>query len=314
MAEMLSGPFVADVISVVFDGVIVHDGAAVLEVNERAAQMFGYDSRESLKGVPYSSLFSEESRKVTKTRISRRTEGCYSALCRRADGEEFPADLNARETAIDGLRARIVALRYGHGGESTGAEALVQRSLALDQTVTSLATTIEQRDTFTAGHQSRVAVLGMRIAAITGMSSREMTTIRIAGTIHDIGKIAVPAEILMKPEALTAQEYELIKIHPVKGYQIVCGIDFDGPVHEAILQHHERLDGSGYPAGLTDPIPESRVLAVADMYDALTSSRPYRAGKTPEDALAVMEDEHNCLDADALDALSSLVMDKEVQS
>lgn len=127
--------------------------------------------------------------------------------------------------------------------------------------------------------------------------------------IHDIGKIAVPAEILMKPEALTFEEYSLVKLHSTTGFRTVHGIDFDGPVYEVILQHHERLDGSGYPAGMREPIPEAGVLAVADVYDALTSSRPYRAGKSAQDAIEIMQQEENHrLDSSALEALVPVVL------
>jgi HD-GYP domain-containing protein (c-di-GMP phosphodiesterase class II) len=113
----------------------------------------------------------------------------------------------------------------------------------------------------------------------------------------------------MKPGRLTKEELNLVKIHPSMGFSIVTSVDFDGPVQEVILQHHERLDGSGYPDGIKDPIPEARVIAVADVYDALTSNRPYRAGMNPARALSLMhEEETGRLDADALEKLPSVVL------
>lgn len=303
--QLFSGTFVSDLVAVVFDGLLVHDGSVVTTANERAAGMFGYEDPQELVGVPYRELLAPSGRRATEMRVESGAEGRYSALCRRRDGLEFSVDVSTREVRINGSRARLVALRGADDAPVNAA--LIHRSLALDQTVNALATTIEQRDAFTAGHQTRVSALGTRIASRLGMSEREIETIRLAGNIHDIGKISVPTEILMKPSALTAEEYSLIKIHPAAGCAIVHGVEFDGPVRETILQHHERVDGSGYPSGLEALIPEARVIAVADVYDALTSSRPYRAGMTPGEALSLMHDkEGGRLDADPLEELSRL--------
>jgi len=147
-----------------------------------------------------------------------------------------------------------------------------------------------------------------------GMSSREIATIRIAGNIHDIGKISVPAEILMKPSALTEQEFNLIKLHPGSGAAIVVGVDFEGPVHETIMQHHERLDGSGYPNGLEgdEILPEAKILSVADAFEAMTSHRPYRPAHSIGEALDILKEEQSedsrpKYDPDAIRALKELI-------
>lgn len=307
---MFSETFVTDLVSVVFDGLIVHDGATITEANERAAAIFGFARPEAMVGLPYHVLVAPSGRRSTQMRVNSGAEGQYNVLCRRQDGFDFTADVKAKETWIEGKRARIVAFRHSAEHENRSGESLIHRSMALAQTVKALATTIEQRDAFTAGHQNRVSALATRVAEELGMSDQEIATIRIAGNIHDIGKIAVPAEILMKPSALTEQEFNLIKLHPGSGAAIVMGVDFEGPVHETIVQHHERLDASGYPDGIDDPIPEARILAVADIYDALTSSRPYRAGMTPPDALSLIrEQETGRVDADALDTLARVVLE-----
>lgn len=308
--QVFSEAFLSDVVSVVFESLVVHDGAVILGANERAAQMFGYGTATAMAGLPYSNLVASTSRNLTDMRISTRAEGQYSVLCRRADGDELPAEVNVKETVWNGARARIVAFRYRGDSDASG-EVATQRSLALEQTVKSLAATIEERDSFTAGHQGRVSELATQIATALGMSDREITTIRIAGNLHDIGKISVPSAILMKPEALTTEEYGLVKLHPETGFRIIHSVDFDGPVHDAILQHHERLDGSGYPRGIDDPIPEARILAVADVFDAITSSRPYRAGSSTAGAMDLMYGHESArLDGAALDTLSSLVLDQ----
>ena len=137
----------------------------------------------------------------------------------------------------------------------------------------------EARDPYTAGHQRRVAELATAIAGRMGLTADETEGLRLAALIHDIGKIAVPAEILSKPGRLTETEFTLIKGHSEAGYAIISDIEFEQPVADIVLQHHERLDGSGYPQGLSgDAIGmEARVLAVADVYEAMVSHRPYRA-------------------------------------
>lgn len=310
--RLFSEVFVSDLVSAVTDGVIVHDGEVITDANDRAAAILGYESAEEMVGLPYRALLAPSGYHAAEPRVASGTEGRYHVLCRRKDGVEISVEVSTRETTVNGRRARIKAFHYADEDQTPFGESLIHRSLALDQTVKALAMTIEQRDAFTAGHQNRVSALATRVAAALGMSSREIATIRIAGNIHDIGKISVPAEILMKPSALTEQELNLIKIHPAAGAAIVGGVEFEGPVHQTILQHHERLDGSGYPGAIADPIPEARIIAVADVYDALTSSRPYRAGMTPGDALDLMnEQEGGRVDANALEMLSRVVWSED---
>jgi HD-GYP domain-containing protein (c-di-GMP phosphodiesterase class II) len=120
------------------------------------------------------------------------------------------------------------------------------------------------------------------------LAGADLDALRLAGTIHDIGKIAVPAEILSKPGLLSDVEFSLIQAHPTTGFDIIADVDFGSPVAEMILQHHERLDGSGYPQGLSGAaiLPEARILAVADVVEAMSSHRPYRAALGMEAALA----------------------------
>lgn len=153
---------------------------------------------------------------------------------------------------------------------------MVQR--ALEETVTVLATTCEMRDPYTAGHQKQVTELACAIAAEMGLSKKQMDGLRLAANIHDIGKIAIPSEILNKPGRLTELEFNLIKTHPQVAFNILKTIGFPWPIAKIILQHHERMNGSGYPKGLSGQkiLLEARILGVADVVEAMISHRPYR--------------------------------------
>jgi putative nucleotidyltransferase with HDIG domain len=149
----------------------------------------------------------------------------------------------------------------------------------LEDTVRAIATIVEMRDPYTAGHQVRVAALAAAIAGEMGLPAQEVHAIHLAGLLHDVGKIQVPAEILTKPGKISAIEYSLIQVHSQAGYDILKGIDFPWPLAQMVLQHHERMDGSGYPQGLQGEqiLLGARILGVADVVEAMTSHRPYRS-------------------------------------
>jgi len=157
---------------------------------------------------------------------------------------------------------------------------MTQLEKAMNGIVRAIAHTVETRDPYTAGHQRRVADLAAAIAGEVGFDRDKVEAVRMAAIIHDLGKISVPAEILSKPSRLTVNEFNLIKEHPQVGYDILKDIDFPWEIATMVYQHHEKLDGSGYPLGLagSDILPESRVLTVADIVEAMASHRPYRPG------------------------------------
>jgi PAS domain S-box-containing protein/putative nucleotidyltransferase with HDIG domain len=162
---------------------------------------------------------------------------------------------------------------------------------AFDGVVHALGVSTEMRDPYTAGHQRRVTELACAIAVELGLSSERQETLRVAGLLHDIGKMSVPAEILSRPGKLSSMEMDLLKSHARAGYEIVKGTSLPKDIADVILYHHERMDGSGYPEGLSgEAIPlESRILAVADVVEAMSSHRPYRAAHTLEEALREIE-------------------------
>jgi PAS domain S-box-containing protein len=152
-------------------------------------------------------------------------------------------------------------------------------------------TTVEMRDPYTAGHQKRVADLACAIAAETGLAQEKIEGIQMAGSIHDIGKLSIPAEILSKPTKLTNNEYSLIKEHSQSGYEMLKNVESPWPLAQIVYQHHERTDGSGYPRNLKgdEIIMEARIMAVADVVEAMASHRPYRPGLGIDTALAEIE-------------------------
>ena len=168
-------------------------------------------------------------------------------------------------------------------------EEILRRSL--EQSIQAIADTVEARDSYTAGHQRRVAELAAAIAREMGLAEERIHGIRLAASVHDLGKIQVPAEILAKPGKLTGIEYMLIKTHPEAGYDILKDIEFPWPIADMVRQHHERLDGSGYPQGLKggDILFESRILTVADVVEAMASHRPYRPALGIDRALMEIE-------------------------
>lgn len=149
---------------------------------------------------------------------------------------------------------------------------------ALEGSIRAMAFALEMRDPYTAGHQLRVADLACAIANEMGLSEKQTNGIRMAAMIHDIGKICIPAQILSKPGKLNEIEFSLVKAHPGIGYDILKNIEFPWPIAQMVLQHHERIDGSGYPSGLagSEILLEARTLAVADVVEAMASHRPYR--------------------------------------
>ncbi len=180
---------------------------------------------------------------------------------------------------------------------------------AMGGIINAIAMTVETRDSYTAGHQRRVANLARAIALKLNLSKDKVEGIRMAGVIHDLGKISVPSEILTKPGKIRSIEFELIKIHPEVGYDILKTIEFPWPVAEIVYQHHEKIDGSGYPRGLKgdEILQEAKIIAVADVVEAMASHRPYRPALGINIALKEVEaNKGTFYDSDAVDACIEL--------
>jgi len=176
--------------------------------------------------------------------------------------------------------------------------------------------TVEERDPYTAGHQRRTTDLAVAIAKEMGLSKHQIKGIQMAGFIHDIGKISIPAEILSKPGRLNEAEILLIRRHPQVGYDILKKIDFPWPVDLIVLQHHEKMDGSGYPQGLSgkEALVEARILCVADVVETIASHRPYRPGLGLDKALEDITKNRGILfDPHVVDACLALFQNKNFQ-
>ena len=172
---------------------------------------------------------------------------------------------------------------------------------------------VETRDRYSAGHHQRVAQLASATAREFNFSDDRIQSICIAGLLHDIGKIFIPIEILGKPGRLNETELAIVRTHPRAGYDILKQIDFPWPIADAVLQHHERMDGSGYPSGIADEeiLLEARILGVADVVEAMCSRRPYRPALGLDRALMeITEQKGSLYDSDVVDACSSLFKGK----
>jgi len=189
---------------------------------------------------------------------------------------------------------------------------ILQKSM--EQSIQAIAAIVDARDPYTAGHQRRVADLAAAIAREMGLPEERIHGIHLAGVVHDLGKIRVPAEILAKPGKLTDIEFMLIKVHPQAGYEILKDVEFPWPIADIVRQHHEKLDGSGYPQGLKggEILLESRIMTVADVVEAMGSHRPYRPTLGIDAALAEIERGRGTVyDATVADACLKLFSEKK---
>lgn len=186
----------------------------------------------------------------------------------------------------------------------------------IDGTLLTVGRMVELKDPYTSGHQRRVGILSFDIACELGWDKKRCETLRRAAIVHDIGKIGIPGELLSKPSQLTPQEFSLIQTHAEMSYDILKDVNFLMPIAQIICQHHERIDGSGYPRGLKaeNILPEAKIIAVADVFEAMTSHRPYRPALGIDAALAELILNKGILyDPEVVDSLVRLVKEKDYQ-
>jgi PAS domain S-box-containing protein len=252
-----------------------------LKANTVFCEYLGCSQEEITSLSPYD-IMTKESQKLLLERLNKIASGDKVP-----ENPEYEViDKNGKRIWIQ-LSSKNIYDSEGLAGADVVAHDITDRKESVERMrkslgaiVHAIAVTVEARDPYTAGHQRKVADLARAIATEMKLSADQIDGIRMASVIHDLGKISVPAEILSKPTKLTEIEFSLIKVHAQSGYDILKDIDFPWPIARMTLEHHERMNGSGYPHGLTGDklLLESRILAVADVVEAMASHRPYRAG------------------------------------
>ena len=303
---------------------IVSAKGETLYANRAILDLYGYDDIEELRSTPTIKRYTAASYTEFQSRRKKRMNGedspsKYEINIIRKTGEIRCLQVSRKETVWDGqkqFQAIYQDITEQKKIQERLGETLGSLRSALGGIIQVLSVTIEKRDPYTAGHQKRVADLSRAIGQQMGLSAERVEGLRIAATIHDIGKVSIPAEILSKPTRLTEIEYEMIKSHSQVGYDILRDIDFSWPLAEMVLQHHERMNGSGYPRGLKgeDILLEARILAVSDVVEAMASHRPYRPALGIAAALEEIEKNREILyDPDVASACQTLFREKSFE-
>ena len=305
-------------------GIIIIQDGKLAYVNPRFCEIHGYARQSELLGTDVLSLILEKDHGVTMEAIRHLLDGevgkiNHTVTALRKDGTRIEVGICCSLFSYRGRRA-IVAMTQDIS-EKSRIEADNQRYI--EQLKTAFMSTVEvatiineMRDPYTASHERRTADIAVAIAAELGFDRHWQEGLHIAGHLHDIGKINIPTEILSKPGKLGAIEFQLVKTHAQSGFDVLKGVEFPWPVAQVAQQHHERMDGSGYPHGLKGEkiLPEARIMAVADVIEAMSSHRPYRPGLGIEIALAEIEHGRGTrYDADAADACLGMFREQRYQ-
>jgi PAS domain S-box-containing protein len=268
-------------------GIYAIDGGRITYFNPRAAEIFGYTQEEAV-GKPVEDFVAQDDRAMVSGNIKRRLASetgsiQYEFRGLRKDGTSVLIGAHGSVMVVDGKRVIMGVLQDvtdKKRTEETIREYVKRLEAAVLGTAAAVSQMVELRDPYTAGHERRVGELSAALAAEMGLDANMQRGLRVAGAVHDVGKIMVPAEILSKPARLSPVEFEIIKQHAQQGYEVLKDVAFPWPVAEVARQHHERMDGSGYPRGLKGEaiLLEARILAVADVVESMASHRPYRPG------------------------------------
>jgi PAS domain S-box-containing protein/putative nucleotidyltransferase with HDIG domain len=265
--------------------------SAIVDANQAAVDFYGYTREQlcSLRVADLNTLPPDEIRTMLAG-IGAEEVSQFVFKHRLASGEIRDVEVNSGPIVVKG-RTLLFSIIQDVTERRVAEDAIRTHAARLRRTVegsvTAMGQIVESRDPYTAGHERRVSELAVAVGAQMGLDPPSLEGLRLAALIHDIGKVSVPAEILARPGRLSEVEFSIIKQHAQSGYEILAPIDFDQPVARIVLQHHERLDGSGYPQGLRGDqiMPQARILALADVVEAMSSHRPYRPSLGMEAAL-----------------------------
>ena len=301
------------------DGIAIIQDSLFKYINPRAAEIGGF-TLDELIDTPFGRYLATEDITTLESTYKREsgaedTPVIFEASVKRKDGTMTSVELSAGRIIYQGKPANLIIMRDVTDRRKTEEElslTLGKLRKAMGATIQAMSLTIETRDPYTAGHQKRVSDLARAIATEMKLSSEDIDAIRMAASIHDLGKISIPAEILSKPGKINEFEFRLIQNHPQIGYEILRTIEFPWPIAEIVLQHHERINGSGYPNGLRGEEIHiiARILAVADVVEAMISHRPYRAALTLGEAIhEITKNRGTLYDPDVVDACKRLFIE-----
>ena len=295
-----------------------------IDANAAALNRLGY-TREEIHSLNFASLLSDDQLLLAvKTLQEIRETGIHKSIMefrlRHKNGSDVYVETRGSTVMSNGTPVAIQAIARDiterKRAEEQLRESLEQLRRAVETTIQVLVMAVEMKDPYTAGHQRRMTKLARTMATEMGLPPEKVEGLRMAGVIHDIGKITLPTEVLSKPTKLSAIELSLIREHVRLGYEILKEVQSPWPLAEIVLQHHERMDGSGYPRGLKgeEILIEARILAVADVVEAMASHRPYRPALGIDTALAEIEKNRGLLyDSHAVDTCLRVFREKGYQ-
>jgi len=306
------------------DAIFVVQDGFIKFANRKTSRILGY-YKEDLKDKYFIDLIHQEDRKIVLERYLQKIKEEHNAdatafRCLDKRGRIKWMEINSALIVWDDRPAVMVFAK--DVTDRRRIEENLQKSFrrnfekirkTLETTIETIGLIVETRDPYTSGHQKRVAILASAIAAEMNLFEEQKSAVRTAATVHDVGKIYIPAEVLSKPGKLTPTEFGLMKTHPQVGYDILKNIEFPSPIAAIVLQHHERIDGSGYPKGLSGKniFIEARIIAVADVVEAMASHRPYRPTLGLDMALEEISRNRGIIyDADVVDACLALFLKK----
>ncbi|MFO1478838.1 MAG: PAS domain S-box protein [Turneriella sp.] len=301
-------------------GIYIVTDDRFIECNPAMCDITGYPLEE-LKSMPLREIFYPDDRSIADTRVAAFARGeqvpaQYEIRILRKDNQVRWVNITSATTRYLGKRSRIGTV-FDITENKNASEEISRYLQQLEGmtygTLEVVAKMVDLRDPYTAGHQRRVGLIAAEIGHAMGLDENKCRQLQWAGMVHDIGKIGVPVEILSKPTRLTALEYDLVRVHAQRGYEILHELEFPFPIAEIIWQHHERLDGTGYPQGLKGKqiCPEARILAVADVIESISSHRPYRPALGIDVAIAeITEYSGTRYDPQVVEAAVRLIREK----